>query len=53
MNVVGTTLTVAGIVPPPARRADAGTVRLGGRDVVGLLCAATCTAPPMTCSLPS
>lgn len=27
----------AGSSPPPARRADAGTVRLGGRDVAGLL----------------
>jgi hypothetical protein len=27
----------AGILPPPARRADAGSVRLGDRDVAGLL----------------
>jgi hypothetical protein len=30
-------VTAAGTIPPPARRADAGMVRLGGRDVAGLL----------------
>ena len=29
--------TAAGASPPPSRRADAGTVRLGGRDVAGLV----------------
>jgi hypothetical protein len=38
MDAAGT-LTVAGAAPPPGRRADAGSVRLGGRDVAGLLLA--------------
>ena len=35
MDVSSSTLTSTGL--PPARRADAGSVRLGGRDVAGLL----------------
>jgi len=37
MDAAASTLTVAGAGPPPGRRADAGSVRLGGRDVAGLL----------------
>jgi len=38
MNAAGITITAAvGTGPPQVRRADAGTVRLGGRDVAGLL----------------
>jgi hypothetical protein len=38
--------TAAGTHPPPGRRADAGTVRLGGRDVAGLvLCGGIYGAP--------
>jgi hypothetical protein len=37
MDAAVGTLTVAGGGPPPGRRADAGSVRLGGRDVAGLL----------------
>jgi hypothetical protein len=39
MDAAAGTLTVAGDGPPPGRRADAGSVRLGGRDVAGLLLA--------------
>ena len=35
MDAASSTLTSTGL--PPARRADAGSVRLGGRDVAGLL----------------
>ena len=35
MDAANSTLTPAGL--PPARRADAGSVRLGGRDVAGLI----------------
>jgi hypothetical protein len=37
MDAAPSTLTVAGARPPPGLRADAGSVRLGGRDVAGLL----------------
>jgi hypothetical protein len=37
MNAASGTLTAAVPGPPPGRRADAGSVRLGGRDVAGLL----------------
>jgi len=38
MNTAASTITAAaGTGPPPARRADAGIVRLGNRDVAGLL----------------
>jgi hypothetical protein len=37
MNGARATLAAAGTRPPLARRADAGTVRLGNRDVAGLL----------------
>src|SRR5260221_2966841 len=37
MDAASTLMTAASTGPPPARRADAGTVRLGGRDVAGLL----------------
>jgi hypothetical protein len=37
MDAASSTITVAGASPPPGRRADAGAVRLGGRDVAGLL----------------
>src|SRR5229473_1334284 len=40
MNALGSTVADAGTGPPPppaARRADAGSVRLGTRDVAGLL----------------
>jgi hypothetical protein len=38
MNAAGITITAAaGTGPPQVRRADAGTVRLGGRDNAGLL----------------
>jgi hypothetical protein len=44
MDAAGLVTAAAGTVPPPARRADAGMVRLGGRDVAGLLlCGATIT----------
>jgi hypothetical protein len=44
------TLTLAGTGPPPARRADAGTVRLGSRDVAGLLLCGDMYGAPPTCS---
>jgi len=37
MDAVPTLAAAAGSSPPPSRRADAGSVRLGGRDVAGLL----------------
>ncbi len=38
MNAAASTVTAAaGTGPPPARRSDAGIVRLGGRDVAGLM----------------
>jgi hypothetical protein len=37
MNAAASTLTAAGTGTPPARRADAGTLRLGARDISGLL----------------
>jgi hypothetical protein len=37
MDKVPTVTTAAGNSPPPSRRADAASMRLGGRDVAGLL----------------
>lgn len=37
MSAGGSTVTPAAGIGPPGRRADAGTVRLGGRDIAGLL----------------
>jgi hypothetical protein len=39
VDAAGVVTVAAGRSPPPARRADAGSVRLGGRDVAGLLLA--------------
>jgi hypothetical protein len=37
MSAGGSAVTPAAGLDPPGRRADAGTVRLGGRDIAGLL----------------
>jgi hypothetical protein len=37
MNADSSTVTDPATLPPLARRADAGVVRIGGRDVAGLL----------------
>jgi len=36
MNADGSTATEPVTLPPLARRADAGIVRIGGRDIAGL-----------------
>jgi hypothetical protein len=46
MDAISTHATAAGSLPPPSRRADAGSVRLGERDVTGqLLCGDMYGAP--------
>jgi len=37
MSAGGSTVTPAAGTGPPGRRADAGSIRLGGRDIAGLL----------------
>jgi hypothetical protein len=53
MDAPASALTAAGTTAPPGRRADAGTVRLGARDVAGLLLCGDMNGAPSPTTTPA